>query len=98
MPPACLPRLIGASSRQRKPAPTSRLLGRPIALQCVLPATRAKLKSTTALTLQRLKELLFGSAQIQQTDDDGNGVVDDDGNPVMIDNPDLATPWPDPVG
>jgi hypothetical protein len=45
-----------------------------------------------------LKELLFGSAQIQQTDDDGNGVVDDDGNPVMIDNPDLATPWPDPVG
>ena len=32
-----------------------------------------------------LKELLFGSAQIQQTDDDGNGVVDDDGNPVMID-------------
>ena len=44
-----------------------------------------------------LKELLFGSAQIQQTDDDGNGVVDDDGNPVMIDNPNLATPWPDPV-
>ena len=44
-----------------------------------------------------LKELLFGSAQIQQTDDDGNGVVDDDGNPVMIDNPNLATAWPDPV-
>ena len=44
-----------------------------------------------------LKELLYGSAQIQQTDDDGNGVVDDDGNPVMIDNPDIATAWPDPV-
>jgi hypothetical protein len=44
-----------------------------------------------------LKELLFGMARIQQTDDDGNDVVDDDGNPVMIDNPNLATPWPDPV-
>lgn len=44
-----------------------------------------------------LKELLYGSAQIQQTDDDGNGVVDDDGNAVMIDNPNLATAWPDPV-
>ena len=44
-----------------------------------------------------LKELLTGSAQIQQTDDDGNGVVDDDGNPVMIDNRNLATAWPDPV-
>ena len=42
-----------------------------------------------------LKELLFGSAQIQQTDDDGNGVVDGDGNPVFIDNPNLATAWPD---
>ena len=44
-----------------------------------------------------LKELLFGSAQIQQTDDNGNGVVDDDGNPVMIANPNIATAWPDPV-
>ena len=42
-----------------------------------------------------LKELLFGSAQIQQTDDDGNGVVDDDGNAVMIANPNIATAWPD---
>ena len=42
-----------------------------------------------------LKELLFGPAQIQQTDDDGNGVVDDDGNAVMIANPNLATAWPD---
>ena len=44
-----------------------------------------------------LKELLFGSAQIQQTDDDGNGVVDADGNAVMIANPNLATAWPDPI-
>ena len=44
-----------------------------------------------------LKELLFGSAQIQQADDDGNVVVDDDGNAVMIDNPNLATAWPDSV-
>ena len=44
-----------------------------------------------------LKELLFGPAQIQQTDDDGNSVVDDDGNPVMIANPNIATAWPDPV-
>ena len=44
-----------------------------------------------------LKELLFGSARIQQTDDNGDAVVDDDGNPVMIDNPNLATAWPDPV-
>ena len=42
-----------------------------------------------------LKELLFGAAQIQQTDDDGNGVVDDDGNAVMIANPNIATAWPD---
>ncbi len=33
-----------------------------------------------------LKELLYGSAQIESTDDDGNT--------VMIDNPNLATPWP----
>ena len=44
-----------------------------------------------------LKELLTGLARIQQTDDDGNGVVDADGNPVMIANPNLATAWPDPV-
>ena len=48
-----------------------------------------------------LKELLFGSATIeqQQTDDDGNGVVDDDGNAVMetVANPNIATAWPDPV-
>tara|TARA_Y100000004_G_scaffold105131_1_gene117995 strand:- start:125 stop:652 length:528 start_codon:yes stop_codon:yes gene_type:complete len=41
-----------------------------------------------------LKELLYGIAQVQQTDDDDNPVVDDDGNPVMIDNPNLATAWP----
>ena len=42
-----------------------------------------------------LKELLYGSAQIQQTDDEGEPVVDDDGNPVMIANPNLATEWPE---
>ena len=44
-----------------------------------------------------LKELLYGSAQIQQTDDDGNPVVDDDGNTVMIANPNRATEWPTPL-
>ena len=48
-----------------------------------------------------LKELLFGSETIeqQQTDDDGNGVVDDDGTAVMetVANPNIATAWPDPV-
>ena len=34
-----------------------------------------------------LKELLFGDAQVQQTDDDGNT--------VMIANPALATAWPE---
>ncbi len=46
-----------------------------------------------------LKGLLFGAATIQQqqTDADGNGVVDDDGNPVMetVANPNIATAWPD---
>ena len=46
-----------------------------------------------------LKELLFGAATVeqQQTDADGNGVVDDDGNPVMetVANPNIATAWPD---
>lgn len=66
-------------------------------------------------TVDALKELLFGATQIiktkqqQQTDADGNGVVDGEGNPVMetvndldsegnivmIANPNLATAWPD---
>ena len=66
-------------------------------------------------TVDALKELLFGDVQIiktkeqQQTDAEGNGVVDSEGNPVMetvndldsegnivmIANPNLATPWPD---
>ena len=66
-------------------------------------------------TVDELKELLFGSTQIvrtkeqQQTDAEGNGVVDAEGNPVMetvndldsegnivmIANPNLATAWPD---
>ena len=36
-----------------------------------------------------LKELLYGSPQVLQ--------IDDDGNAVMSDNTNLATPWPDPV-
>lgn len=48
-----------------------------------------------------LKELLFGAATIeqQQTDADGNNVVDDDGNPVMetVANPNIATAWPDRI-
>ena len=36
--------------------------------------------------VEALKELFFGNAQIESTDDDGN--------PVMIDNPNLATEWP----
>ncbi len=40
-------------------------------------------------TVEALKELFYGAAEViqtreqQQTDADGNGVVDDDGNPVM---------------
>ena len=62
-----------------------------------------------------LKELLFGSATIeqQQTDSEGNGVVEPDtltvdgntidnpaaGNPVMetVANPNIATAWPDAI-
>jgi len=44
-----------------------------------------------------LKELLFGSATIAQTDADGNSVMDDDGNLVMIANPALATAWPEAI-
>ena len=44
-----------------------------------------------------LKDLLFGPAQINQIDSDGNTVLDSDGNGVMIDNPNLATAWPDPI-
>ena len=40
----------------------------------------------TCADVPSLKELLYGSAQIESTDDDGNT--------VMIDNPNLATPWP----
>jgi len=44
-----------------------------------------------------LKELLFGSATVAQTDADGNSVMDDDGNLVMIANPALATAWPEAI-
>ena len=46
-----------------------------------------------------LKELLFGAATVeqQQTDADGNGVVDENGHPVTetVANPNIATAWPD---
>tara|TARA_R100000995_G_scaffold80017_2_gene51472 strand:- start:130 stop:651 length:522 start_codon:yes stop_codon:yes gene_type:complete len=45
-------------------------------------------------TVEALKELFFGVAQVQQTDSEGKGVVDDDDKPVMIANPNLATAWP----
>ena len=41
-----------------------------------------------------LKELFFGAAQVQQTNEEGVGVVDEEGNPTMIANPNLATEWP----
>jgi len=48
-----------------------------------------------------LKELLFGAATItrQETDGEGNGVVDSDNNPVMetVANPAIATAWPTPI-
>lgn len=50
---------------------------------------------TAVTTVEALRELFFGNPQVQQTDSDGNGVVDSDGNPVMIANPGLATPWPE---
>ncbi len=46
-------------------------------------------------TVEQLRELFKGYAQVQQTDSEGNGVVDDNGDPVMVANPGLATPWPD---
>ena len=52
-------------------------------------------------SVEALKELLFGAPTItrQQTDSDGNGVVDSDGQPVMetVANPAIATAWPTPI-
>ena len=50
---------------------------------------------TAVETVEALRELFFGVAQVPQTDSDGNGVLDSDGNPVMIPNPGLATAWPE---
>lgn len=47
-------------------------------------------------TVEQLRELFKGSAQVQQTDSEGAGVVDAQGNPVMIANPSRATAWPVP--
>ena len=48
-----------------------------------------------------LKELLFGASTItrQQTDSEGNGVVDSYGNAAMetVTNPAIATAWPTPI-
>ena len=61
----------------------------------VRTACNARQSEITAVsTVEALKELFFGDPQVQQTDSDGNGVVDSDGNPVMIANPGLATAWP----
>ena len=45
-------------------------------------------------TVEALRELFFGAAEVQKTDSDGKGVVDSDDKPVMIANPNLATQWP----
>jgi len=44
-----------------------------------------------------LKELMTGPEQIDQTDADGNVVLDDDGDAVKIASPNIATAWPDPI-
>ena len=46
-------------------------------------------------TVEQLRELFKGNALVQQTDSEGEAVLDDDNNPVMIANPGLATAWPD---
>ena len=55
----------------------------------------------TCSDVPALQELLFGAATIeqQQTDADGDGVVDADGLPVMetVPNPAIATAWPTPI-
>ena len=55
-------------------------------------ARQAEIAAVT--TVEALKELFFGAAEVQQTDSDGKGVVDSDNKPVMIANPNLATAWP----
>ena len=55
-------------------------------------ARQAEIAAVT--TVEALKELFFGAAEVQQTDSDGKGVVDSDDKPVMIANPNLATAWP----
>ena len=50
---------------------------------------------TAVTTVEALRELFYGLPEIIQTDSEGNDVVDSNGFPVMIDNPGLATPWPE---
>ena len=83
------------------------------AVRTACNARQAEIDACT--TVDALKELLFGATQIiktkeqQQTDAEGNGLVDSEGNPVMetvndldsegnivmIANPNIATAWPD---
>ena len=50
---------------------------------------------TAVKTVEALRELFFGQSQVPQIDSDGNIVLDSNGDPVIIDNPGLATAWPD---
>ncbi len=63
------------------------------AMRTVSNTREAEINACT--TVQQLRELFKGSAQVQQTDSEGNGVFDEEGNAVMIANPGLATAWPD---
>ena len=63
------------------------------AMRTVSNTREAEINACT--TVEQLRELFKGNALVQQTDDDGNVVLDDDGNDVMIANPALATAWPE---
>jgi hypothetical protein len=63
------------------------------AMRTVSNTREAEINACT--TVEQLRQLFKGNALVQQTDDDGNVVLDDDGNDVMIANPALATAWPE---
>lgn len=62
------------------------------AVRTVSNTREAEINACT--TVEQLRELFKGNAQVQQTDSEGNGVVDEEGAPVMVANPSLATAWP----
>ena len=99
---ACLHRLIGASSKSlRSTAALQMQTAYPSAWMTYRAAVRTACNTRqteidNCSDVAALKELMTGSAQIQQTDDNGP-VFDADGNAVMIANPNIATAWPDPV-